>query len=181
MALNSYELNTEYIYHAVPKLNDGAFLLAKISNWGQYNLLAGDANIFFEGAFVGNSFINSNVTADTLLISMGRDNNININRLAVKEYASSKLIGMNKEVSFGYEISVFNKKSVPIDIEILDQIPVSQNNLIEVTLDEKGSAKYVSENGKLLWTHTIKPGQSSIEKFAYTVKYPKKESVTGIK
>ena len=112
---------------------------------------------------------------------MGRDNGISIERKAIKEYTSSNFIGKNKEVTFGYEISILNKKPIAIDIEILDQIPVSQDELIIITLDKKGSAKYTAENGKLLWDLTIKPGQSEKEKFVYTVKYPKKKSITGIK
>ena len=181
LALQSYDLKTEYVYHSVPKLNKGAFLLAKVSDWGQYNLLSGNANIFFEGAFVGETQINPEVTADTLLISMGRDNGITVDRKEIKDFTSTNFIGQTKEVSIGYEITILNKKSKAINIEILDQIPVSQNEKIEITLNEKGSAEYTQGIGKLLWELTIPAGQSKKEKFIYTVKYPKKEKVTGIK
>ncbi len=180
-ALKSYKLNTEYIYHSVPKLNKGAFLLAKISDWSQYNLIAGKANIFFEGGFVGTSQINPQVTSDSLLISMGLDNSIVIERLPIKEFTSSKFIGANKKETIGYELIVKNKKSVPIEIEILDQIPVSQNKIIQIVLEEKGSAKYSQDLGKLIWTMNIDARQTKKEKFIYTVKYPKKESIIGIK
>ena len=181
VALKSYELSTEYIYHTVPKLNQSAFLLAKISDWSQYNLMPGKANIFFEGGFVGTSQINPQVTSNSLLISMGVDNSIVVERLPIKEFTSSKLIGTNKKEKIGYELIVKNKKSVPIKIEILDQIPVSQNSMIEVTLEEKGSAEYSEDLGKLLWTIDIDARQTKKEKFIYTVKYPKKQSIIGIK
>jgi len=181
VALQSYELNTKYIYHSVPKLNKGAFLLAKISDWSNYNLVAGNANIFFEGGFVGTSQINPQITADSLLISMGIDNSIIVERLSIKEFTASKFIGTNKKESIGYEIIVKNKKPVPITIEILDQIPVSQNNVIQIELEEKGSAKYSEDIGKLLWKMDIDARQTKKEKFIYTVKYPKKESIIGIK
>jgi uncharacterized protein (TIGR02231 family) len=179
--LKSYELTTEYIYHSVPKLNNGAFLLAKISDWSQFNLVAGNANIFFEGGFVGTSYINPQVTSNELLISMGRDNSIVVERLPIKEYKSSKLIGTNKKETIGYEITIKNKKSVPIQIEILDQLPVSKNKIIEVEVEEKGKAEYTSNIGKLLWTLDIEPRQTQNVKFIYSVKYPKDESVIGIK
>ena len=83
--LKSYELDTKYIYHSVPKLNKGVFLLAKISNWSQYNLIAGTVSIFFEGNFIGNSQINPEVTSNSLLISMGLDNAVIIERLPIKK------------------------------------------------------------------------------------------------
>ncbi|MGJ8667439.1 MAG: DUF4139 domain-containing protein [Patiriisocius sp.] len=181
VALKSYELETEYIYHSVPKLNTGAFLLAKISDWSEYNLVAGNANIFFEGSFVGNSYINPAVTSDELLISMGLDNSIVVERTPIASFKSSKTIGTNKKEEIGYEITVKNKKSVPIKIEILDQVPVSQNKDIEITLDEKGSAEYTEDIGKLLWTLNIAPRQTQKETFVYSVKYPKSKSITGIK
>jgi uncharacterized protein (TIGR02231 family) len=181
VALKSYKLNTEYIYHSVPKLNKGAFLIAKISDWSQYNLVAGKANIFFEGGFVGTSYINPKVTSNSLLISMGLDNSIVIERLPIKEFTSSKFIGSNKKEAIGYELIVKNKKSIPIKIEILDQVPVSQNKSIQIVLEEKGNAEYTQDIGKLLWTMNIDPRKTKKEKFIYTVKYPKKEAIIGIK
>ncbi|MBL4746395.1 MAG: mucoidy inhibitor MuiA family protein [Flavobacteriaceae bacterium] len=181
IALKSYELKTDYIYHSVPKLNKSAFLLAKISDWSQYNLIAGKANIFFEGGFVGTSQINPQVTSNSLLISMGLDNSIVIERRSIKEFTSSKFIGANKKETIGYEFIVKNKKSVPIKIEILDQIPVSQNKMIQIVLEEKGSAKYSQNSGELIWTMDINARQTKKERFIYTVKYPKKQLVIGIK
>jgi uncharacterized protein (TIGR02231 family) len=181
IGLKTYELNTEYIYHTVPKLNDGAFLLAKISDWSQYNLVSGKANIFFEGGFVGTSQINPQITSNELLLSMGRDNSIVVERLPIKDYESSKFIGANQKETIGYDIIVKNKKSVPIKIEVLDQIPVSQNKHIEVKLEEKGSANYTEENGKLLWTLNIEPRQTQKNKFVYSVKYPKDKNIIGVK
>jgi uncharacterized protein (TIGR02231 family) len=179
--LESYKLNTTYIYHAVPKLDKAAFLLAKVSNWGQYNLLSGDANIFFEGAYVGKSHINARITADTMLLSMGRDESISIERKTVDKFCSTKFLGSNKKESYGYEIIVKNKKSIGIDIEILDQIPVAQNKIIQVELEDKGDASYLKKVGKLLWKFKLTPGQSKKMNFKYNVKYPKDEKISGVK
>ena len=181
VALNIYDINTEYIYHSVPKLDKGAFLLAKISNWSQYNLISGQANIFFEGAFVGKTNINPEVTTAELLISLGRDNGIVIERKAMKDFTSTKTLGTNTKEDIGYEIIVKNKKSVPIKIEILDQIPLPKNKAIEIVLQEKGNAKYSTEIGKLLWTMDIPARGSDTASFQYSVKYPKKQAVVGIK
>lgn len=181
MALNTYNLPTKYIYHTVPKLCNGAFLLAKISDWGQYNLLPGKANIFFEGAFVGTSTINPEVTVDTMLISMGRDNGIVVERNPIKGFSKKNTLGSNRKKTIGYELIVKNKKSVPITIEVLDQIPVSQNNQIDVDLDKKGDAKYNKDIGKLLWTTEITPSNSWKDQFIYTIKYPKNNVIAGIK
>lgn len=181
LPLESYELDTEYIYHTVPKKDKGVYLLAKISNWGKYNLVSGTANLFFEGAYVGKSYINTNVTSEELLLSLGRDNNITVNRESLQEFTSSKFVGSNKKESFGYEITIKNKKNTSIDLEILDQIPVSRNKNIEVELLEKSNAEFDSEIGKILWKLKINSGETKTVKLNYSVKYPKKDTVIGIK
>lgn len=181
VGLETYTLNSEYVYHAVPKLDKGAFLLAKVSDWGQYNLLPGQANIFFEGAYVGESLINPNVSSDTLLLSMGRDEGIKITRTEVKDFTSSKLIGANKKETYAFEIEVRNSKNTAINIEILDQVPVSNNKEIQVEVEETGGAKYNAAIGKLEWIMNIAPNQSKKVKFVYSIKYPKDQQLSGKK
>jgi uncharacterized protein (TIGR02231 family) len=181
VGLETYELKSEYAYHSVPKLDCAAFLLAKVSDWGQYNLLPGTANIFFEGAYVGQSAINPNVSSDTLLISLGRDNGIKITRNEVKDFTSSKLIGSNKKETYAYEIEIRNNKAFGVSIEILDQIPVSSNKDIQVEVDDLGGATYNSELGKLEWNLQLSANQSKKVKFIYSVKYPNDKSITGQK
>lgn len=181
VGLESYELKSEYAYHTVPKLDKGAFLLAKVSDWGKYNLLPGTTNIFFEGAYVGQSDINPNVSSDTLLISLGRDEGIKVTRIKLQEFCSTKLIGSNKTETYAYEIEIRNNKNYAIDIEVLDQIPISKQKDIQVELEEDGAAKYLADFGKLEWNITLGANQSKKLKFVYTVKYPKDKSITGQK
>ncbi|MEE9349864.1 MAG: DUF4139 domain-containing protein [Flavobacteriaceae bacterium] len=181
VALKSYDVETSYVYHTVPKINSGAFLLAKISNWEKYNLETGAANIFFEGAYVGKTTINPEVTSKELLISMGLDRNIIVERKQKTDYHSKAFLANNKKETFEYDIIVKNKKNVAIDIEVLDQIPVSQNKKIKVELLEIGSATLKEDNGKVLWKFTLQPHGVFKEKFSYSVKYPKDSNVTHIK
>jgi len=181
MPLASYELETKYVYNTVPKIDSGAYLLAKVSNWEKHNLESGEANIFFEGAYIGKTYIETRVTVKELLVSMGRDNGIIVERVPIKAYKMSKFIGTNKKETLGYEIIVKNKKTIPIEIEVFDQIPISQDKKIKVVLENKGNAAYKAELGKLLWKLKIQPQQAAKERFVYSVKYPKKGMVTGIK
>ncbi len=177
IAIDEHALPARYQYHTVPKLDAKAFLLAKVSNWGQYNLLAGTANIFFEGAFVGQSTIDPSTVSDTLLISLGRDDKINIKRTKLVDMSKSSSSGSNKEDRYAYETTIRNGKNIAIDIEVLDQIPLSKNQAIKVKLEESIGAVYTEEYGKLLWTMSIPAGQSKKIKLIYSVKYPKEEQV----
>jgi uncharacterized protein (TIGR02231 family) len=169
-----------YEYHTVPKLDKGAFLLAKVAEWGKLNLIPGNANLFFEGSYVGQSFIDPASIADTLLISLGRDEKIIVKREKLIDLTASKLIGNSKKETLAFEITIRNTKNSPVKIEILDQVPLATNSEIEVEIIESGGAIYEKDYGKLLWNIEIKPNETKKLKLVYSVKYPKDKHVIGI-
>ncbi len=180
VAMKEYELDAGFTYHTVPKINDGAFLLARVADYGKYNLLPGQANLFFEGMYVGQSTLNPVTTADTLLVSLGLDNKVLVKRNRLKDYTSKQVIGGNIKETMGYEIFVRNNNVFAINLEVLDQVPLSKNKEIEVQIDDKGGANYIEDYGKLLWRLKLDPGQTQKIKFVYSVKYPKDKIIQGL-
>ncbi len=178
--ISSFDLPAQYTYHTVPKLDQHAFLLAKVGNYNQYNLLPGQTNIFFEGMYVGQTYLNPEVTSDSLIVSMGRDDRISVKREILKDFTSSKVIGTNKRVTKGYEIVLRNNKTIPVSIEILDQVPVSQNKEIEVAIEEMGAAEYNKDYGRVMWKYDLAPGETKKIRFIFSVKFPKDKQVNGI-
>lgn len=175
--IQKHKLASQYQYYAVPKLDKDAFLLAKVTGWEKYNLLSGDVNIFFEGTYVGKSYLESRNTNDTLDFSLGRDKNIVVTRVRLNELSSKSLIGLNQKETIAWEINVRNKKSKEIDILIEDQFPVSNNKDIEVESLETSEAKLDPTIGKLSWNFKLKPAESKKIKLMYSVKYPKGQVV----
>ena len=175
-----HDLPVDYKYYAVPKLDNDAFLLARISGWGEYNLLPGDVNVYFEGTSVGTSYLNTETTEDTLDISMGRDNSIIIKREKIKDFCKNTSFGTNKKSLRGYEISVRNNKSNAIQLNLVDQIPLTKTKEIEITLDEKNGAEHNEDSGELQWDLDIPSGETKKVIYKYTVKYPKNKSIGNL-
>jgi uncharacterized protein (TIGR02231 family) len=175
--ITNYDIPATYRYHSVPKLDNGAYLLARITNWGQYNLVAGMANLFMEDTYVGQSPIAPNTTADTLLLSLGRDEKISVKRLDLNEYSAVQFFGTNKKQTYAYEFIVRNGKSSAVTIDILDQIPLSRQADIKVELEEKSGASYDADLGSLLWSLHLKPNEIKRFKFIYSIKSPKDRMV----
>lgn len=63
--INTKNLNTEYKYYAVPKLDVSTFLVSQITNIGDLNLIPGNAAIFHDGAYLGTTYLNPSVMSDT--------------------------------------------------------------------------------------------------------------------
>jgi uncharacterized protein (TIGR02231 family) len=174
------DLPATYRYYCTPKLDKDAFLVAEIANWSDLNLIPGDANIYFDGTFVGNSYIDTKASEDTLLLSLGRDKKVLVERVVKKDYTTKKLIGTNKKEEYAYEISVKNTKKDAIDITIEDQYPVSKNGEIEVELLDGGGAIVDKDKGLLTWKIKLKAGETKKLLFKFSVKYPKGKVLTGM-
>jgi hypothetical protein len=175
--LREYKVNALYEYYAVPKLDKDAFLIAKIINWDQYNLLEGEANLYFEDAFVGRSVLNAKSLEDTLDISLGRDKNIVMGRLRNEQFSKRRTFGSNVIELRGYKITVRNKKSQPIKLTIFDQLPVSIVSDISVNSIELAQGQLDERTGKITWELTVESQQQKEIDLQYEVKYPRREKV----
>ena len=178
VGIQEIEMPAIYNYHTVPKLDLNAYLLARVTNWAKYNLLAGEANIFFDDNYVGKSYLNPNVSSDTLLISLGRDEKISVKRMKLNDFSSKKLFGQNIKETKVFETTIKNNKNTAIEIEVLDQYPISRNSQIEVSTDDLKDAQVTEEYGKLIWKFKLQPNETRKIKLSYTIKYPKDKQVS---
>jgi uncharacterized protein (TIGR02231 family) len=171
--LKEYDVPVTYKYYAVPKLDKEAFLLAEVADWEGLNLLPGEANIIFEGTYIGKSFIDPSSTQDTINLTMGRDKRVVIKREKLKDFSSVKFLGANKKQVLTYEITIKNNKKDEVNMILKDQYPVSQNKEVEAELLESNNAAVNEETGVLTWKLKLAPGEVKKVKISYSVKYPK--------
>lgn len=176
--VDRYLLPAEYEYYTVPKISKDAFLLANIADWEKYNLLDGEANIFFENTYIGKTVLDIRRVDDTLNISLGRDKNVLVSREKVKDYNTKKFLGSKKEDTRAWKISIKNNKNQPIGMVVLDQIPVSTNTEIEVSAENLSGAELNDETGEVKWKLKMKPSDKKDMELRYKVKYPKNKNLT---
>ena len=99
---------------------------------------------------MGKSYFDTRIADDTLSVALGRDNNIVLKRKQVKELNERTAINNGiKKVSRNFEIEVKNTRKAPIEMEIEDQIPLSNNEQLVVEVLDTGKAEYNKETGKL--------------------------------
>ena len=168
-------------FAAVPKICTDAFLFAKLTGWEDLNIIPGNARLYFDGAYIGGIYLNTNSVSDTLDINLGRDKSIGITRKKIKEKYKDEYIGDEKTETRSIEIMVKNTKNSSIKMEIEDQIPiVSGTQDIKVTLLNSNGASLDESTGKLTWN--FKLGSKEIKKlmFTYQIKYPKNKPIAGL-
>ena len=177
--VTEHKLPATYKHYCAPKVDRDAFLLARITGWEELNLVEGPANVYFGGTYVGQSYIQPRSVDDTLDLSLGRDKKIIVTRTKQKDFTNNRVSGSNKRDSYGYEYMVKNNRKAPVNIDIIDQIPVSRNNEITVEVINISKAKKDDATGLLTWSLRVEPGQ--VEKFqlSFAIRYPKSKSING--
>jgi len=178
--INRINANAYYEYASAPKLNSDAFLIGNIINWESLNLLNAEGSVYFDGAFVGITYIQNTSSKDTMNLSLGKDERIIIKRTKLNEVNGSNLFGNMKEKKFSYDIIIKNTKKETVEITIEEQLPISQDKNIMVNALELSGGKLNPISGLVTWKISLKAGESSTKKFNFSVKFPKDTSVNGL-
>jgi uncharacterized protein (TIGR02231 family) len=175
--IEKYNLPATFKHFAVTKLDKGVFLLGRITGWQDLNLVDGYANVYFKGTYLGESLIKTRNVKDTLDLSLGRDEKVLVTRTKLKEYSSKQLIGTKLKETLSFELVARNNRKSPVDIEILDQIPISKNSEIEVKELELSGGEYNPITGKVSWRYNLKAGESKKMTLTFYIKYPKNQTI----
>ena len=165
-------------HYAVPRSSPYVYLLAEIINNSEYDLQSGTARIFNESTFVGETGITIETLSDTLQISLGIDQGVYVKRER-RDFGASQWLGAYRQETFDFSIGIRNNKTVPIEVKLLDQIPVSTDKQIEISLLKKDNAAYNEAKGELEWKVRCQPGNTETRSFSYRMKYPKDVIVDG--
>ncbi len=177
IGIRQFEIPAIYDYYSAPKIDAAAFLTAKFLNWQDYNLQSGEVSLYFEGTYLGKTYLDLSSVADTLSLSLGKDNGIIVDRKLAKDYSAKKFIGSNRTDSRVYDINIRNSKSVPIAITVVDQFPVSTIKDISVEDIKAPEAELDKDTGIVTWKFVIPAGQEKKLTIGYSVKYPKDRKV----
>ncbi|AEA42117.1 DUF4139 domain-containing protein [Fluviicola taffensis] len=167
-----------FTHVSIPKLDQGSFLLANIVGWQDLDLIPGPTNVYFAGNYVGVSEINTNNVDDTLSLSFGRDSKIQVLRKLKSEMSTKKISGSTKKDTYFYDIQVRNNRTVPVKINVFDQIPLSTSSEITVTVETVGTGKKNDLTGEVSYMVTLQPGESVNLELGYSVKYPKNAKIS---
>ena len=178
ITMSTIAIPVTYRYHTIPKINTNAYLLASIDNWEQYNFLAGQVSVVLDDTYIGSSLLELSGAEKTLQLSIGIDKSVSISRERITDYTDKKFLSKKQTESIGWKTIVKNNKEQSIVIKVLDQVPVSTNDDIEVDIQELSRANHNQESGLCTWVIDLDPNQQKQLDLKYEVKYPKRTFLT---
>ncbi len=180
VAIQNLNLKTEYMYYLTPKVDKQAFLIAKITDFEEYELMPGTASIFFNGSFVGSTSLNTSELSDTIELALGRDRSIIVERKKQKEDTKNVIIGTSQIKTITYLINLKNNKANSINVILTDQIPVSNDkDIIVKPLITKG-ADLDETTGLLTWKLKLSSNESKTLKLSYSIESNKNKPLANL-
>ncbi|MCL2597765.1 MAG: DUF4139 domain-containing protein [Paludibacter sp.] len=174
--LKKDNLQATYKYYCAPKLDENVYLIAEFTDWEKLNLLSGQANVTYDGTFVGQTYLNTQSAQNTLNVTLGTDKRVTVKREKMMDYSSVKTLSNDIEVNLTYKITVKNNQNKPIFMVLKDQYPISQQKDIKVEFLKKATTEPTvnkEETGVITWESNLSAGASKEYRLAYSVRYPK--------
>ncbi len=172
----------EFSYLAFPKRSPFAYLVAKVKTDGDAPLLAGPVDVFMGGDYVGRSSLETVAPGQTFDLHLGVDEGIKVRREeVVRERGEGGLFSKSQRTRIAYEITVQNFKRTAETITVRDQIPVSQDQEIEVgdvRFSQDPTEK--TDRGSLKWTFKLNPQEKKVIRVEFTVAHPADKPVAGL-
>jgi uncharacterized protein (TIGR02231 family) len=180
--IDAQKLKAEFDYVAVPKLKEVAFLRGSLKNTLAYPLLPGSADLFIIQDFVGSTRIPYVAANEEAKMYFGEDGQIKVKYDQVKrEKLNPGFLGKNEKLRMIYKITVQNLRKNAVEVEVTDQLPVSQNNKIEIKdVSIQPAQTKKDEKGLLTWKLTLAPREKKEITIDFTIEYPRDVMVIGI-
>ncbi len=168
----------------VPKVAPRAYLYAEIEYSGEAALLPGPVSVFRDDSFIGTGRLGLLRSGEMHKFSFGIDDKVRVTyRLVEGERSREGLINKERRQERLYRTEVVNHHARPIEITVLDQLPMPRDERIKVELLKQSTTptqKDVEERkGVLAWTESYDPGEKRAVVFGYAVTYPEGETVPG--
>jgi uncharacterized protein (TIGR02231 family) len=168
---------------SVPVRDPTAFLEARFVQGEDAPLLPGRVSIYRDGVFVGRDQMASASKGEPVRLGFGADDKIKVERTVVKrnEGSAGLIVTTSKTDERSFKTTVRNGHDFPIKIAIEDQLPVSENEEIQVEMlpstTPPTATNLRERRGVLEWAFEAKPGEVKDIAFAWRVRWPKDKGV----
>jgi len=181
-------LKADFEYSSYPRLKPFAYLGSRVVNSDELQLLAGQVNLFLDGAFVGKSTIDNIGPGQDFDLYLGVDESVKVERREISRKMDDVLIAgipsPNKKITLTYRLKVENYKPKKIKVNLFEAIPVSQNERIRVKVlkvsENPQKKDWKKRQGIWLWQFELNPKDKKEITFTLNVEYPRKMNVPGI-
>lgn len=169
-------------YVTAPRHTAAVYRRIKTHNAGADRLLAGPANLFVDGEFIGTSQLEDTPPNGALELLLGVEERISVERELVRRDVDKRLLRDTRQLQYGYKITLHNHLDRPVEVEVQDQIPVSRHEQIRVRLERAAPDPAKRSDLNLMeWRLELGPNEEKVITYEYTVEHPRAMQVVGLR
>lgn len=186
LMVGAFETDNKIRIEVKPQLSTEAFLVARMTLKGEAPILPGRVNLFRDGAFVGQSMMALVRSGEDVSLPFGIDDQLLVKRKVLKdERGGEGLLTLDSEIERHFITELQNLHTSPVEVAVLETIPVARNEEIEVKIIEDATSRgYETDKdnvkGLLQWTVTMEPKAEKDITLGWKVSWPKDESISGL-
>ncbi|MBE2213711.1 MAG: mucoidy inhibitor MuiA family protein [Opitutaceae bacterium] len=182
VTITSAPLAGEINHLAVPKLAELAYLRAAVTNTTEFPLIGGEIALFLDGNFVARSSIKTVAPTEKFVLNLGVDDAISVKRKLVNRLREDTGV-LSRRVRTTYDvlITVQNNRTTAEKLVVKDQLPISKDEKIVVTLIAPPARDITQdEDGTIRWSLDLKPGEKRELPLKISIEHPADLSVAGL-
>ncbi len=165
----------------VPKVDPKAYLYVKFILPKGAPLLPGAVSLFRDGAFVGTGKLPVLAPGEEHELGFGADDQVRVRHAIVGQTrGETGLISSLRTDSRKFRITVKNQHERAVELVVLDQVPISLNEEIKVTLlgPTKPTTRNVDDKrGVIAFESKLESEQERVIEFGYRVTWPGKRPI----
>lgn len=144
-------------WRTVPLVDPAVYREAVLENPFSSPLLAGPVDVFSEGQLVTTTDVERVDAGGSMRVGLGVDERIRVSRNVRMAEESAGLLGGKRELIHDVEIELRSGLGEPATVEVIDRIPVTNDNQVEIELLHETPAGEAYEQKEL--DHPIKGGR----------------------
>jgi uncharacterized protein (TIGR02231 family) len=183
LRISTATITPELTIRSAPVVDPTAYLEADFTQKEDAPLLPGKVAIYRDGMFVGSSRLAAAGKDETVRLGFGADDKVKVERVVLKrnEGSAGLIVTTAKTDERAFKTTIRNGHDFPVKIAVQDQLPVSENDDIQVEMLPASTpptkTNVRDRRGVLEWAIDAKPGEAKDIAFAYRLRWPKDKTI----
>jgi uncharacterized protein (TIGR02231 family) len=140
--------------------------------------LPGTAHLFRDGGYIGQECFDYVAPGQSFQLSLGLDERLQVQRELVKRQTTQ-----GKEhcsIDLSYRLSIHNPLNHPVQMQVMEQMPLSRSDQITVDLQSANPAINQHQSGLCQWLLTLEALATQQVQYHYTLTHPCETPVLGL-
>jgi uncharacterized protein (TIGR02231 family) len=173
-------LKGEILHYTVPRKSLRTYLVARVS--ADSELLPGPLNVYLGGRYVGKTHLVEKRAGENFDLALGADRQVTVKREKISDKVKETTFFGKVEKDtvlreLSYKLTIENLKKKPVEVQLMDNIPVSRTDRIKVNnlviSPEPTVENYNNRIGVMIWNLKLAPSAKQEINIDFVVNYPK--------